>query len=113
MRTPLIVLTLIAGLFFGACSNKNRRPSEYTKAENGTWTYPIGILRLMAHSSFRAIGLFFLGAAIRDPSHWRIHLISKRTGNVEYADTAGMNDYVTKPFNPLELQTKILRVLSR
>ena len=35
MRTPLIVLTLIAGLFFGACSNKNRRPSEYTKAENG------------------------------------------------------------------------------
>lgn len=59
MRTPLIVLTLIAGLFFGACSNKNRRPSEYTKAENGTWTYPIGILRLMAHSSFRAIGLFF------------------------------------------------------
>ena len=28
-------------------------------------------------------------------------------------EDAGMNDYVTKPFNPMELQTKILRAISR
>ena len=34
MRIRLILLTLLAGLLFGACTNKER-PSEFPKAEKG------------------------------------------------------------------------------